>query len=537
MPPVRPRLLVAAACLLVLAFVMIARFDDLARMAVASSVALLGTPRIDLSRLPEATWALAALVLTVVVLFALLHVHARTTLARWLRADGEEERIASLREQMSARRQRGGYSVSTAMPDRPALVHWLDQTITHARLTGNGCSVLLVQVSNLPSGLQDDDDLLAQDARALAQAVLDPHDCLARLGPDAFAVGVPAPLDPPRAQALGTRIVSAMQARMAGRGVPSSAPDELGVSIGIAVFPHDAQTPEGLLRAARLSLGEARESGANQIRLFSAAAGERAQRVQVIRRDLWRAIQDETLSLHFQPKYDVRQRTVLGAEALCRWRHPALGMVDPIEFLSVAEQSGRIDGLDDWVIASVCRQVRQWQDAGLPQLPVAINVSGPRFASPGFAAYVLDQVHHHDIPPASITLEIADTAAMRDVGRSLEALEALQVLGIEVALDDFGSEHAILGYLKRLPVGTLKIDRALIAGLDRDDDGRAIVGSMISLAHQLRMTVVAEGVETSSQFDMLAELGCDHAQGYLLSPPVDAAAYAGMLAGLLHRPA
>jgi len=506
---------------------------------IAQANALATASGFELGKLPDPAWAAASLLLTSLLLFVLHRAQARTTLARWARYDSEEERISSLRDQMSARWQRGGdgYSVSTAMPDRAALVHWLDQTMTHARLAGSGCAVLLIHLADACDTFNDAagdavphvraDDSLAQEAGALARAVLEPNDLLARLAQDLFAVGVPGLLDQARAQELGTRLVTAFTERMAARGLPL----QIGVSIGIAVCPYDAQTPEGLLRAARISLGEARESGANQVRVFSAAAGERARRMQMIRRDLWRAIQDGSLSLHFQPKYDVRQRVLVGAEALCRWRHPALGTVDPAEFIPVAEQSGRIDGLDDWVIASVCRQVREWMDEGLPQLPVAINVSGLRFASGGFPAYLLDQIHHHDIPPSAITLEITETAAMRDIDRSVQALAELQSLGIQVALDDFGSGYSSLGYLKRLRVNTLKIDRTLIAGLDGDEQGRAIVASTVALAHELRMQVVAEGVETDGQLDILARLGCDMAQGFLLSPPMDVPAFSRLLAG------
>jgi len=158
-------------------------------------------------------------------------------------------------------------------------------------------------------------------------------------------------------------------------------------------------------------------------------------------------------------------------------------------------------------------------------------VSGLRFASGGFPAYLLDQIHHHDIPPSAITLEITETAAMRDIDRSVQALAELQSLGIQVALDDFGSGYSSLGYLKRLRVNTLKIDRTLIAGLDGDEQGRAIVASTVALAHELRMQVVAEGVETDGQLDILARLGCDMAQGFLLSPPMDVPAFSRLLAG------
>ncbi|WP_432261684.1 putative bifunctional diguanylate cyclase/phosphodiesterase [Cupriavidus sp. TMH.W2] len=423
----------------------------------------------------------------------------------------------------------GEYSVATVMPDRVAFGRWLDQAIAQARLAETGCAVLLIHIADYRE--VDEvfeiraDDILAQDAGALAQAVLEPHDFLARLARDEFAVGVPELVHHGRAQELGSRMLGSLAEFIAARGLQM----QIGVNIGIAIYPRDAQTSEALMQAARVSLAEARESGSNQVRLFNSAAGERARRTRVIRRDLWLAIQDDTLSLQFQPKYDARRRTVVGAEALCRWRHPALGQVSPAEFIAVAEQSGQIDKLDDWVLTSVCRHVRQWRDAGVPTVPVAINVSGLRFASRNFPQYLLEQIHQHDIPPSAITLEITETAAMKDIGKSLETLAELQSLGIQVALDDFGSGYSSLGYLKRLRVGTLKIDRTLIGGLDTDAQGRAIVGSMVALAHELRMKVVAEGVESASQLEILNEMGCDEVQGYLLSLPLDAASFAEAL--------
>ncbi len=425
----------------------------------------------------------------------------------------------------------GEYSVSTDLPDRTGFARWLDQTIAHARLAETSCAVLLIHIADFRE--VDEvfevraDDILAQDAGALAQAALEPHHFLARLARDEFAVGVPELVQHGRANELGSRVLGSLAEFVSARGLQM----QIGVNIGIAIYPRDAATSESLMQAARVSLSEARESGSNQMRVFNSAAGERARRVRVIRRDLWPAIQDDALSLVYQPKYDVRTRSVVGAEALCRWRHPALGQVNPAEFITVAEQSGQIDKLDDWVISQVCAQVRAWQDAGLRTVPVAINVSGLRFASRNFPQYLLEQVHLHDIPPSAITLEITETAAMKDIGKSLETLTELQSLGIQAALDDFGSGYSSLGYLKRLRVGTLKIDRTLIGGLDADPQGRAIVGSMVALAHELRMKVVAEGVESTSQLDILDAMGCDEVQGYLMSVPLDAPTFAELLPG------
>ncbi|WP_313817461.1 bifunctional diguanylate cyclase/phosphodiesterase, partial [Cupriavidus sp.] len=442
-------------------------------------------------------------------------------------------RIPGLTVRPAARGQApvGEYSVATDLPDRNAFARWLDQTIAHARLSETGCAVLLIHIADFRE--VDEvfevraDDILAQDAGALAQAALEPHDFLARLARDEFAVGVPELVQHSRAHELGSRVLGSLAEFVAARGLQM----QIGVNIGIAIYPRDAQTSEALMQAARVSLAEARESGSNQVRVFNSAAGERARRMRVIRRDLWLAIQDDGLKLMYQPKFDVKTRRVVGAEALCRWRHPTLGAVNPAEFIMVAEQSGQIDKLDDWVIATVCAQVRQWHDAGLPIVPVAINVSGLRFASRNFPQYLLEQIHQHDIPPSAITLEITETAAMKDIGKSLETLAELQALGIQVALDDFGSGYSSLGYLKRLRVGTLKIDRTLIGGLDTDPQGRAIVGSMVALAHELRMKVVAEGVESNSQLDILHGMGCDEVQGFLMALPLEPSAFADTLYG------
>ncbi len=440
-------------------------------------------------------------------------------------------RLAKLTVRPSGRDQPpvGEYSVSTDLPDRTAFARWLDQTIAHARLSETSCAVLLIHIADFRE--VDEvfevraDDILAQDAGALAQAALEPHHFLARLARDEFAVGVPELVQHSRAHELGARVLGSLSEFVAARGLQM----QIGVNIGIAIYPRDAATSESLMQAARVSLSEARESGSNQMRVFNSAAGERARRMRVIRRDLWPAIQDDALSLVYQPKYDVKTRGVVGAEALCRWRHPTLGAINPAEFIMVAEQSGQIDKLDDWVISQVCAQVRAWQDAGLPVVPVAINVSGLRFASRNFAQYLLEQIHQHDIPPSAITLEITETAAMKDIGKSMETLADLQSLGIHVALDDFGSGYSSLGYLKRLRVGTLKIDRTLIGGLDADLQGRAIVGSMVALAHELRMKVVAEGVESDSQLDILHAMGCDEVQGYLMAMPLETPAFADLM--------
>lgn len=440
-------------------------------------------------------------------------------------------RLAKLTIRPSGRDQPpvGEYSVSTDLPDRTAFARWLDQTIAHARLSETSCAVLLIHIADFRE--VDEvfevraDDILAQDAGALAQAALEPHHFLARLARDEFAVGVPELVQHSRAHELGARVLGSLSEFVAARGLQM----QIGVNIGIAIYPRDAATSESLMQAARVSLSEARESGSNQMRVFNSAAGERARRMRVIRRDLWPAIQDDALSLVYQPKYDVKTRGVVGAEALCRWRHPTLGAINPAEFIMVAEQSGQIDKLDDWVISQVCAQVRAWQDSGLPVVPVAINVSGLRFASRNFAQYLLEQIHQHDIPPSAITLEITETAAMKDIGKSMETLADLQSLGIHVALDDFGSGYSSLGYLKRLRVGTLKIDRTLIGGLDADLQGRAIVGSMVALAHELRMKVVAEGVESASQLDILHAMGCDEVQGYLMAMPLEVPAFVELL--------
>jgi predicted signal transduction protein with EAL and GGDEF domain len=368
------------------------------------------------------------------------------------------------------------------------------------------------------------DDILAQDAGALAQAALEPHDFLARLARDEFAVGVPNLVHHSRAHDLGSRVLGSLAEFVAARGLQM----QIGVNIGIAIYPRDAATSEGLMQAARVSLSEARESGSNQMRVFNSAAGARAPHARDPARPLARhpgrrPVADVPAEVRREDAPGGGRRSALPLAA----SHAGRGQSGRVH------HGGRAVGPD--------RQARRLGD--LAGLRAGAELAGrraaggaggdqrfgTRFASRNFPRYLLEHIHQHDIPPSAITLEITETAAMKDIAKSLETLAELQSLGIQVALDDFGSGYSSLGYLKRLRVGTLKIDRTLIGGLDADPQGRAIVGSMVALAHELRMKVVAEGVESASQLEILHGMGCDEVQGYLLAVPLDSPGFADVL--------
>jgi len=238
--------------------------------------------------------------------------------------------------------------------------------------------------------------------------------------------------------------------------------------------------------------------------------------------DLRKAIARNELLLHYQPKFPAADAPATGAEALLRWQHPELGLLAPDVFIPIAERSGLILPIGDWVLDQACAQLRAWHDGGHSHWTMAVNLSPLQFASPALLESVRSVLQRHRIDPARLTLEITETTAMKDVEASLAILNDLTAMGVHIAIDDFGTGYSSLLYLKRMPATELKIDRAFVHDLERNDEDSAIVSSIIALGRTLQLQVVAEGVETQAQRDYLSELGCDQLQGYHLGRPMEA---------------
>jgi diguanylate cyclase (GGDEF)-like protein len=300
-------------------------------------------------------------------------------------------------------------------------------------------------------------------------------------------------------------------------------------SIGIARFPIDASEGEELLARADEAMFQAKQSGRNLYRLFDSEVMGLSRERNAIEADLRQALAGSQLQLHYQPKIDIASGETHSVEALLRWRHPTRGSVAPGEFLAIAEDSGLILPIGEWVMGEACRQARAWQLQGLPIRRVAVNVSATQFRQANFPNMVRAALESHSLHPSFLEIELTEATLMSQAEKSVSMLEHLSRLGVVVAIDDFGTGYSNMTYLQRFPIDKLKIDRSFICDLDSNSDNASIVRAIISLAHGLRLKVGAEGVETAAQLDKLRRLGCDEYQGFYRSAAVTAAELRALL--------
>jgi len=289
---------------------------------------------------------------------------------------------------------------------------------------------------------------------------------------------------------------------------------------GVAVFPDDGDLPSELLQRAELALYRAKESGAT-VGVFVRGDDESHRHQMAILGQLRRAIASDQLQLYYQPKVSLEHGRMMGCEALVRWNHPELGFIPPGDFIPHAERTGMIRFLTAWVLRSALWQLRAWKQCGL-ELDVAVNVSPTDLADPSFADSLIQILAETGADSRRLVLEVTESAAMKDLPNTLRVMEQLRVLGIRFSIDDFGTGYSSLSHLKRLPVDEIKIDRSFIQELETRPDDEVIVRSTINLGHALGLKVVAEGVELPASFEALKRLGCDLAQGYLVSRPLSA---------------
>lgn len=303
-------------------------------------------------------------------------------------------------------------------------------------------------------------------------------------------------------------------------------------SIGIARYPIDATDGEELLARADEAMYQAKQAGRNMFRFFDAEVMGSSRERLLIEADLRQAISRSQFELHYQPKIDIASGMTRSVEALLRWQHPLRGRMMPGDFITIAEDTGLILPIGEWVVREACRQARAWQQQGLPFLRVAINVSPTQFRQNGFSNMVRDALQSCSLDPSYLEIELTEATLMSNAERSVAMLEQLSRLGVLVSIDDFGTGYSSMTYLQRFPIDKLKIDRSFIRDLESNPDDASIVRAIISLAHGLRLKVVAEGVETSAQLEVLRRMGCDQYQGYLRSPAVPA----GEIPALLNPP-
>ncbi|MFW9270376.1 phosphodiesterase DibA [Pseudomonas sp. NR3] len=411
----------------------------------------------------------------------------------------------------------------TGLPNRLLFCDRTEQTVASAQLHKRGCALLLLDLDHFKNindslGHAVGDELLKSVAQRFL-GLFAPGITLARLGGDEFAVLAENCSQPGQAAALARRILDALKE-------PVQLGDQslfINASIGISLFPGDALSAGQLLRNADSALFKAKSSGRDGYALYTEELTTHAQQRVEIGFELRRALQQDELRVHYQPVHDLATSRLVGVEALVRWEHPTRGLVSPAEFIPIAERTGLIAQIDAWVMKQACRQMGEWQQAGVVLSFVAVNVSSRLFARRELYEQVARVLHETGLDPALLELEVTESAVMEDPEVALEQMHRLRELGVRLAIDDFGTGYSSLLRLKRLPVQKLKIDQGFVAGLPWDEDDAAIVRVIIALAHSMGMQVHAEGIEQREQAAFLLVQACELGQGYWFGRPVAAA--------------
>jgi diguanylate cyclase (GGDEF)-like protein/PAS domain S-box-containing protein len=384
------------------------------------------------------------------------------------------------------------------------------------------------KVVNDTLGHRDGDELLIGVATRL-RASLRPGDMLARLGGDEFTLLLEGVAAEREAVVVAERVADVLRApfRLAGRELFATP------SVGIAFAGAAGARPDDLLRAADMAMYAAKRRGKARYAIFDAGMDERAWKRLELEAALRRAIDGGELRLHYQPLIDLTTGRVTDVEALVRWEQPGRGLMQPSDFIPLAEETGLIVPLGRWVLREACRQVRAWQrlGPGRRDLGVAVNLSARHFQDPHLVACVAAALSEAELAPACLELEITETAALEDIAGTAATLRELKALGVRLAIDDFGAGYSGLSYLRRCPVDALKIDRSYVAGLGRETGDEAMIRAVLAFARTMGLAVTAEGVETADQVAQLQELGCDLGQGFYFARPLPPDALPSLLAG------
>lgn len=360
------------------------------------------------------------------------------------------------------------------------------------------------------------DKLLKQVSTRMKQCVAK-RGFVARHGGDEFSVVVAGYTSRDDVLGIGNQLVKAMRSefRIDGYSV------RIGASIGLSFHPEDASSAEELKRNADFAMYYAKSQGRNCVYAFDQNIASEYQQRSQFKDDLKQAIDENQFELFYQPQVGINAQEVMGLEALIRWHHPAKGFISPEIFISIAEESGQIQEIGDWVLDEACRQMSHWHKNGLANMQIAVNVSAMQFMRPDFIDYVEKTCKRHSLKHSCLELEITESVLVSDVQQVIDSCHRLHKMDIKVAIDDFGTGYSSLSYLQDLPVDTLKIDRAFVSGMD-DITSKSVAKTIVMLAQACGLETVAEGVETQEQANMIAELGCDYIQGYFYSKPVSA---------------
>ena len=438
---------------------------------------------------------------------------------------GQKEEVRVAHEAML--RHQAHHDTLTGLPNRASFSERLDGMIKTAKRAGQNCAVLCLGLDGFKN-INDSlghvvGDQLLKEVSIRLQECLREADITARIGGDEFGIALSEIFGDRGAE----RIVNAAERIRSVISSENFCTDahnlSVTTSIGVAVYPDDGDDVVELIKSADVALYHAKEMGRNNYQFHTADMNARALEMLLMEHDLRRALEQEQFLLHYQPQVDINTGQITGAEALIRWRHPERGLVSPAQFIPIAEERGLIVPIGEWVIREACRQNREWQGSGLPLIAVAVNISALQFQQKDLPQKVARILQDCGFASEHLEFELTESAVIRDAETTISTMGKLKSVGLRLALDDFGTGYSSLNQLKRLPLDTLKIDQSFVRGLPDDPDDVAISTAIIGMGKALKLKVIAEGVETEAQREILRSAGCDEIQGYLVAKPLPAA--------------
>jgi diguanylate cyclase (GGDEF)-like protein/PAS domain S-box-containing protein len=411
----------------------------------------------------------------------------------------------------------------TELPNRVLFNDRLEQGIVAARRTGQSLALLFIDLDrfkNINDSLGHQvGDLLLREVANRMHGCIRKGDTLSRLGGDEFVVTLEGLQQAEDAAQVAAKIIKALSrpCEIAGHTLNTSC------SIGISIYPLDAEDDRALMKNADTAMYHAKEKGRDNYQFFSPEMNVRAVERHTLETALRAGLERQEFTLYYQPLVDLRSGKIVGMEALLRWQHPERGVLSPATFMAVAEESGLIEPIGQWVLRTACQRAKAWLDNGYPPLKVAVNISPRELIRPReFARGISRILSSTGLDPRYLELEMTESLLVQNAEENIAVLRKLGQEGVRIAVDDFGTGYSSLSYLRQLPIDTLKIDRSFVRDIERDPKDVPIIRAIVAMAHSLGLQVTAEGVETRGQLDALARLDCDEYQGYLFSKPLPA---------------
>jgi len=410
----------------------------------------------------------------------------------------------------------------TQLPNRALLIDWVEYRISQARLEGGVAAILYIDLDGFKTvnerfGHRVGDSVLIEVTRRFGETARD-SDFFARVGADEFVILVSSVKALEAVGTLADRLIETLDEPI----LPILYDHVVSASIGISFYPQDGKTATDLIREAEQAMYTAKESGRHRYRFVHSQESQQSSRQTVLLNDLARALGSGELYLMFQPQVNIATQRVIGVEALIRWRHPTLGEIGPNEFIPLAEASGLIVPIGTWVIRTACQQAAMWSSQGYPDLVMAINIAANQMRGDDLADEIKTALERYQLPPHTLELELTERILARQ--HAAEEVLALKNLGVRISIDDFGTGYSSLNYLKFFAIDVIKIDQSFVSGLPGNPFDVAIATTIITIAENLGMTLIAEGVETLEQLEFLRDKGCLCVQGYLFSKPIGAGA-------------